>query len=61
MNTHNRLRVALAFLSGRFTWESMNEADRRALCPRGYISENDLKCHAEDVVFEYLTKKESKP
>lgn len=58
MNNHNRLRVALAVLSGRFTSESMNPNDIRAVCPHGWFCDNDMRAKAEDIVFEYLTKKE---
>ena len=59
MNNHNRLRVALAVLSGRMTTETITEADAKWLCPQGFICENHMRIKAECVLFDYLTKKET--
>lgn len=59
MNNHNRLRVSLAILSGRMTFDTITEADAKWLYPDGIVSDNHMRIKAECVVFDYLTKKET--
>lgn len=60
MNNHNKLRVALAIMSGQMTFDTITEAEAKWLYPDGAVSENHLRIKAECVLFDYLTKTEDK-